>query len=97
MPITDFFPTPESEFKFVHSNNLDICFTDSFAKLRIYDVHSNLYGYTSKKLLEATEGVSYNEMTFDFIMQHTQKYNFCLPSLKIEVNNLLDSFKSFTE
>ena len=97
MPITDFFPTPESEFKFVHSKNLDICFTDSFAKLRIYDVHSNSYGYTSKKLLEATEGVPHKEMTYDFIMQHTQKYNFFLPSLIMEVNDLLNSFKSFTK
>ncbi len=95
MPITDFFPTPEPlEFNYIHSNNLDIVYTDSFAKLRIYSVHKSRYGGHSKKLIEATEGVSHNEMTFDFIMQQTKKYNFFLPSLIIEVNDLVNEFKA---
>ena len=97
MPITDFFLSQENEFQFVHTDNFDICFTDSFAKLRIYDVHKSKYGGTSKKLIEATEGVPHKEMTYDFIMQHTQKYNFFLPSLIVEVNDLVTSFKYFSK
>lgn len=83
-----------NHFNYIHSDNFDIVFTDSFAKLRIYSVHKSRYGGCSKKLIEATQGVSHNEMTFDFIMQQTKKYNFFLPSLIIEVNDLVNEFKA---
>lgn len=86
-----------NHFNYIHSDNFDIVYTDSFAKLRIYSVHKSSYGGTSKKLIEATQGVNHNEMTYDFIMQQTKKYNFFLPSLIIEVKDLVNEFKACTK
>jgi len=81
-----------NHFNYIHSDNFDIVYTDSFAKLRIYSVHKSRYGGHSKKLIEATEGVNHKEMTYDFIIRHAEKYNFDEVSLIFEANDLANEF-----
>lgn len=95
MPITDFFPTPEPIFKEFHTKHLNVSFKDSYAKLFIYKVQRSPYGYNSKTLILATEGVSHNEMTFDFILSNVSKcYDVKSYDMTLEINELINKFNS---
>lgn len=86
MPITDFYPAPESKFKSVNTENLKITFNHSFAKLSIYDNTPSKYGFTLRKLILTDTGISHQEMNYKYIISKLNKY------YDSEVKELLQKF-----
>jgi len=95
MSITNFFPKPEPKFKDFHTKHLCIRAHNSYVTLIIYKVQRSSYGYNRKTLILATEGVSHNEMTFDFILSNVSKcYDVKSYDMTLEINELLNKFNS---